>query len=330
MLLTLEDISSILVCPRCRAALKEGSSKGQSGLVCSNGECGQSRSSFLYTEGQPVLVDFQQSLLDEARFNGRSGASVRDRNLAPGNFKSRVVRRLLGENDVARQITERFVAGLSSLSDTPRVLVIGGGEVGSGAGSLYESESVNVIGTDIYVSPNTTLVADGHCLPFADQSMDGVWIQAVLEHVLDPPRVVSEIHRVLKPGGLVYADTPFMQQVHEGAYDFTRFTLSGHRWLFRHFRMIDAGFTGGPGTTLNWAVRYFVRFMTRSQKVAAAARLAFFWLRYFDRWPGGRFAADGASGVFFYGERAESPIRPQEILEFYEDQQSLTARGMKR
>jgi ubiquinone/menaquinone biosynthesis C-methylase UbiE len=32
-----------------------------------------------------------------------------------------------------------------------------------------------------------------------------VWIQAVLEHVLDPPIVVAEIYRVLRPGGLVYA-----------------------------------------------------------------------------------------------------------------------------
>jgi len=56
---------------------------------------------------------------------------------------------------------------------------------------------------------------------------DAVWIQAVLEHVLDPVRVVAEIHRVLRPGGLVYSEIPFMQEVHEGAYDFTRFRLSG-------------------------------------------------------------------------------------------------------
>ena len=43
--------------------------------------------------------------------------------------------------------------------------------------------------------------------------------------MLDPPRVVAEMHRVLRPGGLLYAEIPFMQQVHEGAYDFTRYTL---------------------------------------------------------------------------------------------------------
>jgi SAM-dependent methyltransferase len=321
---------SILVCPRCRSPLVERSSKADPELCCSNGGCALSLSPFPFIENQPVLVDFEQSLLDEAMLKAGSGASVRKRDPGRRGLMSRLRRYAIGENQVARRFADEFTAGVQRLAETPRVLVIGGGEVGSGIAHLYQTASVGVIGTDIYISPYTTLVADGHGLPFADQSLDGVWIQAVLEHVLDPVRVVSEIHRVLKPRGLVYADTPFMQQVHEAAYDFTRFTLSGHRWLFRHFRMIDAGFTSGPGTALIWAIRYFVRFLTRSQKLATAAMFAFFWLRFFDRWPGGRFAADGASGVFFYGERAEIPLRPKEIIGFYEAQKTVSPRGMRR
>lgn len=321
---------SILACPRCRSPLVEKNGEAGAGLHCINEGCKLSGSAFRYIENQPVLVDFEQSLLDEARFKASSGASVRQRDPGRKSFMSRLRRYAAGENHVARRFARELVAGAQRLAKKPRILVIGGGELGSGIASLYETASVDVIGTDIYVSSYTTLVADGHCLPFADQSLDGVWIQAVLEHVLDPVRVVAEIHRVLKPRGLVYADTPFMQQVHEGAYDFTRFTLSGHRWLFRHFRMLDAGFTGGPGTALNWAIRYFVRFLTRSQKLGTAAMLAFFWLRFFDRWPGGRFAADGASGVFFYGERDEISLRPKEIIGFYDTQQTITARGMRR
>ena len=69
----------------------------------------------------------------------------------------------------------------------------------------------------------------------------------MLEHVLDPAQVVAEIHRVLGKDGVVFANTPFMQQVHEGAYDFTRFTLSGHRWLFRNFDLLEAGTSAGVG-----------------------------------------------------------------------------------
>ena len=68
--------------------------------------------------------------------------------------------------------------------------------------------------------------------------------------MVDPARVVAEIQRVLKPGGLVYAETPFMQQVHEGAYDFTRFTELGHRWLWRRFAPVARGALGGPGLSL--------------------------------------------------------------------------------
>jgi hypothetical protein len=59
----------------------------------------------------------------------------------------------------------------------------------------------------------------------------GVRIRGAL--VARSPRVASEIHRLLKSGGFVYSEIPFMQQVHEGAYDFTRYTLVGHRALFR-------------------------------------------------------------------------------------------------
>ena len=64
-------------------------------------------------------------------------------------------------------------------------------------------------------------------MPFKE--IDLVIIQAVLEHVMYPNKVVSEIYRVLKNDGLIYSETPFMQQVHEGPYDFSRFTESGHR-----------------------------------------------------------------------------------------------------
>ena len=55
---------------------------------------------------------------------------------------------------------------------------------------------------------------------------------------------------VYKDDGLVYADTPFMQQVHMGRYDFTRFTYLGHRRLFRKFEEIDSGAVSGPAMAL--------------------------------------------------------------------------------
>lgn len=68
----------------------------------------------------------------------------------------------------------------------------------------------------------------------------------MLEHVAYPEQVVREMSRVVKAGGLAYSEFPFMQQVHEGAYDFTRMSMSGHRLLFREFEEISSGSSCRP------------------------------------------------------------------------------------
>lgn len=45
------------------------------------------------------------------------------------------------------------------------------------------------------------LVADAEALPFSDDSFDLVWCYGVLHHTPDPERALSEIRRVLRPGG---------------------------------------------------------------------------------------------------------------------------------
>jgi SAM-dependent methyltransferase len=50
--------------------------------------------------------------------------------------------------------------------------------------------------------------ADALALPFADGSFDLVTAWNVLEHVPDLPRLVAEVHRVLRPGGALLAVAP--------------------------------------------------------------------------------------------------------------------------
>lgn len=73
---------------------------------------------------------------------------------------------------------------------------------------------------------------DGHALPFADEVFDVVFSQAVMEHMRDPYAAAREIARVLKPGGLVYVESAFMQPLHAVPYHFFNTTPWGIEVIF--------------------------------------------------------------------------------------------------
>lgn len=52
---------------------------------------------------------------------------------------------------------------------------------------------------DLQKTPSVDLVCDVHHLPFIDKVFNGCYAYALLEHVDDPPKVLKEIHRTLKP-----------------------------------------------------------------------------------------------------------------------------------
>jgi SAM-dependent methyltransferase len=202
------------------------------------------------------------------------------------------------------------------------VLVVGGSILGKGMDALMNEKNFTFIETDVSFGPRTTVICDAHDLPFQDGSIDCVILQAVLEHVVSPYRCVEETFRVLKKEGLVYAETPFMQQVHMGKYDFTRFTHLGHRRLFRGFREIKSGVVAGPGTALAWAYQYFLASFVETKLlrhlVIAFARSTSFFLKYFDYYlankPG---SMDAASCFYFFGKKSAKILSDDELLKLY-------------
>jgi uncharacterized protein YbaR (Trm112 family) len=284
-------------------------------------------------DGVPVLIDPERSLFDPAsELQSQAGAAGR-----PGRRQRlrttawTVGRRLvpsIGLNvradDNYRHLGRLLSPPESDGADpTRRVLIVGGAVEGYGINELLALPYVEAVETDVVMGPRTQVLADAHDLPFADGSFHAVVVQGVLGNVADPTRVVAEIHRVLMPDGLVYAETNFLQGVVLGPYDFTRYTHVGHRRLFRHFDEVSSGVQCGPGMMLAWAVVWFLMALggrSRPARMALRGGAPFlvFWLKYLDRYlvdkPG---AYDAASATFFLGRRRTSPVPDREILRSY-------------
>lgn len=110
-------------------------------------------------------------------------------------------------------------------------------EVGSGAhGLIFYFGSKCGIGVDPlavnygrmfprWQSCAPTVAAVGEALPFPDQSFDVVICDNVVDHAESPPKIVSELARILAPGGLLY----FTVNIHHPVYAVAAQVHSGWR-----------------------------------------------------------------------------------------------------
>lgn len=307
-------VQELLRCPICRKRLDRIDER----FFCINSECG---AHFPIIDGIPVLLNEDSSLFSIDDFVSQRSASL---DLRESKIK-KVLRQSIpsiSRNVRGKQNYDKLAKLLLSQSTAPRVLAVGGGILGQGMESLLLHRSIELIESDVSFGPRIMLVCDAHDIPFENDSFDGVIVQAVLEHVADPVRCVEEIRRVLKKQGLVYAETPFMQQVHMGRYDFTRFTHLGHRRLFRRFEEIDSGAVCGPGMALAWSYQYFLLSFTESRVlrrfIRIVASLTSFYLKYFDYYLIDKAGAfDAASGYYFMGQKSNHILSDSELIKLY-------------
>ncbi len=272
-------------------------------------------------DGQPILLPEEGLEAGGWRFDPIS-VSDADRSKPKRSMHGahKVMKNLLRNDDSRQSAGSRLVELLSDLpgEHRPRVLIVGGATVGHGAAPLVDDDSIDVISLDVYPTSQTTMVADAHRIPLTDCSVSAVWIQAVLEHVYRPEDVVAEIVRVLEPSGLVYAETPFMQPVHEGAYDYTRYSKSGHRLLFSRFVELRSGTLGGPGSVLVLSIRGLVGGLTRSRRASRIAYALFSPLALLDRLVPSPWRADFCTGSYFLGHLSGEMARPFNAIVVYD------------
>ncbi len=303
-----------LRCPICRTNLELSGEK----IQCTNIKCGVV---YPIINGIPILINESSSVFSIDDFIHFKDTFFK---LKESKLKKAIKQIIpdIGKNITSEKNYYKLAKLLLEQSRTPIVLVLGGSVLGIGMRAFISNSSIEIVDSDASFGPRTKLICDAHDIPFENESFDGVIVQAVLEHVVDPYRCVEEIHRVLKQNGIVYSETPFMQQVHGGCYDFTRFTHLGHRRLFRRFEEIDSGAVGGPGMALAWTYEYFLLSFTTSKflryLIYFFTRVTAFHLKYIDYYLIDKNCAlDASSQFYFIGHKSNRVLSDKELLRSY-------------
>jgi|Deesub1362B_J571_1020462.scaffolds.fasta_scaffold01904_3 SAM-dependent methyltransferase len=122
----------------------------------------------------------------------------------------------------------------------------------------------NIVRVDIEPEASPDIVADIHYLPFKYETFDFIIFTSVLEHIRKPWQASEEIYRVLKNGGILYCEVPFLQPFHPHPYDLYRFSHQGVSEFFNEkFKTIELGVASGPIVTLGKIIpRFFASFFS--------------------------------------------------------------------
>jgi SAM-dependent methyltransferase len=145
---------------------------------------------------------------------------------------------------------------------------------------------LEVANPNVHAEASVDHTYDGETFPFLEREFDSVLSFQVLEHVRSPAGFVSEIRRVLKPGGLLLLTVPFVWEEHEIPNDRTRFTSYGLKELLSQsgfevirYEKINPGIQGLMQVLIAQICTPFLsrgKWIRNSAKVLIAAPLTLF------------------------------------------------------
>ena len=100
------------------------------------------------------------------------------------------------------------------------------------------------VGCDMRAGPGVDKVLNLHHIELPDNTAGTVFLMDTLEHVEYPHQAVSEIYRILKPGGLLVMSSVLDFFIHETPNDFWRFTPDAFCSLLKPFKQSHVGWYG--------------------------------------------------------------------------------------
>ncbi len=119
----------------------------------------------------------------------------------------------------------------------------------------------NVVNYEIVPYESTDVLGVVERLPFEDGTFDVVFSFAVLEHVKDPFLGAREMARVLKPGGTLYCQAPFLSPLHGYPNHYFNMSKQGLNRLFEGLvdvERLDVLNFGQPIFSLSWFLNLYV------------------------------------------------------------------------
>ena len=112
-------------------------------------------------------------------------------------------------------------------------------------------------------------ISDVLKLPFEDGKFDTAICTEVLEHVEDPLKLVSEVSRMLKPGGYALISSGWATAYHKEPKDYWRFSLDAYRLLCERvgLELVDVYKKGGVLTMLFYFVNRNIELNVKGRAV---------------------------------------------------------------
>jgi uncharacterized protein YbaR (Trm112 family) len=258
-----------LACPECRAPLFED---GDASLCCSaDGE-----HLFPVVDDVPLLLRAAER---ETLYPDLEQAALMRREYRRGVVSTAVgaAKKLIGST-----------LHLPLSSTVRRVWKESGAEPALEVGSGVSRGGPNRVNLDIGLFPNVDVVGSALRLPFLAETFGLVRSEAVLEHVREPRTMIDEMLRVLRPGGHLYTEVPFLQHFHAYPNDFQRYTVEGLRQAFSDFEVVETGVCVGPCSALTALIADWVELWTFSHRrwlndlVRTVPLIALLPLKYLD------------------------------------------------
>ena len=176
--------------------------------------------------------------------------------------------------------------------------------IGSGDTRLIFRDRT-AVNMDITQFEEVDVVGDAHQLPFRSRTVDIVFCNAALEHMKKPWVAASEMERVLRKGGVMLVQAPFLEAIHD-EHDYFRFTKAGLRSLFPNCIAIMGGVSAGCSQVLASVVGDYPGIVAGGTILEKPLKLLMSWLaRPLQYLPNGRGAEREryARAVYFVGRK---------------------------